>query len=88
MSSKVLTDSRAAKGITGFGDLDPHQRRHDGDRNALYFFIIALISGVTIGVKNYLFAASAAELTGRLRSLTFRAILRQDGEYLVSCSFY
>ncbi|KAI0789769.1 P-loop containing nucleoside triphosphate hydrolase protein [Abortiporus biennis] len=67
-----------AKGLTSFGDLDPKQRRHDGDRNALWFFIIALISMCTIGNQNYLFGSSAAELTAKLRSLSFRAILRQD----------
>lgn len=31
-----------SKGITGFSDLDPHQRRHDGDRNALWLFLISI----------------------------------------------
>ncbi|CAL1712814.1 unnamed protein product [Somion occarium] len=70
-----------AKGVTAFGEEDPRHRRHDGDRNALYFFIIALISACTIGVQNTMFAASAAELTTKLRSLSFRAILRQDVEF-------
>ena len=70
-----------AKGVTAFGEQDPKQRRHDGDRNALWFFIIALISTCTITVQNGLFAQSAAELTNKLRSLSFRAILRQDVEY-------
>ncbi|THH26451.1 hypothetical protein EUX98_g7736 [Antrodiella citrinella] len=69
------------KGVTSLGDLDGHQRRHDGDRSALWLFIIALISLVTIAVQNYLFGASAAELTTKLKSLSFRAILRQDVEY-------
>jgi ATP-binding cassette subfamily B (MDR/TAP) protein 1 len=69
-----------AKGINGFSDLDPHQRRHDGDRNALYFFIIALGSTCTIGIQNYLFTSAAGALTAKVRSLSFRAILRQDGE--------
>jgi hypothetical protein len=25
-----------AKGVAGFSDIDGHQRRHDGDRNALW----------------------------------------------------
>ena len=69
------------KAINSFSDIDPRQRRHDGDRNALYFFIIALVSTCTICVQNYMFGASAAELTAKLRSLSFRAILRQDIEY-------
>lgn len=26
-----------AKGIDGFSQIDPHVRRHDGDRNALWY---------------------------------------------------
>ncbi|THH28698.1 hypothetical protein EUX98_g5479 [Antrodiella citrinella] len=70
-----------AKGVNGFADLGSHQRRHDGDRNALWLFVIALISMITIGVQNFFFASSAADLTSKLRSLSFRAILRQDIEY-------
>lgn len=66
------------KGITGFSDLDTHQRRFDGDRNALWLFIIAIIAFFTIATQNYLFGASAAELTSKLKSLSFKAILRQD----------
>ena len=67
------------KAVNGFSDIDPHQRRHDGDRNALYFFIIALVSTLTIGVQNYMFGATSASLSAKLRSLSFKAILRQDG---------
>lgn len=44
-------------------------------------FIIAIISTFSIGWQNYLFAASAATLTARLRSLSFKAILRQDSKH-------
>ena len=71
------------KAINSFSDTDPHQRRHDGDRNALYFFIIALISTLTIGVQNYMFGSTSASLSGRLRELSFKAILRQDGTFPV-----
>lgn len=70
-----------AKGINGFSDLDPHKRRFDGDRNALWFFLIAIGSTIAIGVQNHLFAAAAAELSSKLRSLSFRAILRQDIQF-------
>ncbi|RPD54666.1 P-loop containing nucleoside triphosphate hydrolase protein [Lentinus tigrinus ALCF2SS1-7] len=70
-----------AKGISTFSDIDKAQRRHDGDRNALYFFIIAILSMIAVGFQNYLFASSAAELTSKLRSMSFRAILRQDIEF-------
>jgi ATP-binding cassette subfamily B (MDR/TAP) protein 1 len=56
------------------------QIRHDGDRNALWFFIISIGATATITIQNYFFTNSAAILTGKLRSLGFRAILRQDSE--------
>ena len=37
---------------------------------------------LSIGIQNYLFASSAASLTSKLRSLSFRAILRQDSTLL------
>ncbi|KAJ3557819.1 hypothetical protein NM688_g1271 [Phlebia brevispora] len=69
------------KAINSFSDTDFHQLRHDGDRNALWFFIIAIISTWTIGIQNYMFGATAAQLTSKLRSISFRAILRQDIEF-------
>ncbi|KAF7298981.1 hypothetical protein MIND_00846300 [Mycena indigotica] len=69
-----------AKGINGF-ELEGHARRHAGDRNALWFFIIAILSTFCIGFQNYLFSSAAATLTMRLRQLSFKAILRQDIEF-------
>lgn len=69
-----------AKGINAFSEIDPHQRRHDGDRVALWLFVIAIISMMTIGIQNYMFASTAATLTAKLRSLSFKAILRQDSK--------
>ncbi|KAG6837188.1 hypothetical protein H0H93_013415 [Arthromyces matolae] len=70
-----------AKGINGFSAPTRAEMRFQGDRNALWFFIIAIISTLAIGFQNYLFASSAAALTAKLRSLSFRAILRQDIEF-------
>lgn len=70
-----------AKAIGGFADLDPHQRRLSGDRSALYFFVIAILSTIAIGLQNYMFANAAATLTAKLRAISFRAILRQDSEF-------
>ncbi|KAJ7288261.1 P-loop containing nucleoside triphosphate hydrolase protein [Mycena rebaudengoi] len=70
-----------ANGITGFSLPDAHGRRIAGDRNALWFFVIALASTVAIGIQNYCFSSSGATLTQKLRSLTYRAILRQDIEF-------
>ncbi|KAF8194139.1 P-loop containing nucleoside triphosphate hydrolase protein [Pholiota molesta] len=55
-------------------------RRHQGDRNALWMFIIAILHDA-IGCQNYLFSVAAAKLTSRLRNLSFKAILRQDIEF-------
>lgn len=69
-----------AKGIDGFSK-EGHERRVAGDRNALWLFIIAIISTFAIGFQNFLFASSAASLTAKLRSLSFKSILRQDIEF-------
>ncbi|KAI6030747.1 P-loop containing nucleoside triphosphate hydrolase protein [Pisolithus orientalis] len=67
-----------AKAIDGFSQTDPSVRRHDGNMNALWFFIVAIVSSVVIAIQNYVFALAASELTTKLRTLSFRAILRQD----------
>lgn len=41
-------------------------------------FIISVLAMISIGSQNYLFASAASSLTSKLRSLSFRAILRQD----------
>jgi ATP-binding cassette subfamily B (MDR/TAP) protein 1 len=69
------------KGIEGFSQLDNATRRHEGDRNALWLFILAIVSSVGFAFQNYFFASSASTLTAKLRSLSFRAILRQDIAY-------
>ncbi|KAF8506439.1 P-loop containing nucleoside triphosphate hydrolase protein [Gautieria morchelliformis] len=58
--------------------LSGHDLRVQMDRNALWFFLISIISALSIAFQNYLFATSAAQLTFKLRSLSFQAILRQD----------
>ncbi|KZT11907.1 P-loop containing nucleoside triphosphate hydrolase protein [Laetiporus sulphureus 93-53] len=70
-----------AKGISGFSDTDEHTRRHNGDRVALWFFIIAILSAMAIGFQNFYFASSAGLLTNKIRSLSFRAVVRQDIEF-------
>ncbi|KAM6494368.1 multidrug resistance protein 1 [Amanita muscaria] len=70
-----------AKAINVFSYLDPHERRVEGDRNALYLFIIAILSSIAMSIQIYSFSAAASRLTARLRTLSFKAILRQDIEY-------
>ncbi|KAG9118341.1 GTPase-activating protein, partial [Ceratobasidium sp. 392] len=67
-----------AKAIVGFSLPDNRDKRHSGDRNALWFFIIAIVSAAAIAIQNALFGMTAARLTSKLRTLSFRAILRQD----------
>ncbi|KAG6331124.1 hypothetical protein ID866_7968 [Astraeus odoratus] len=68
-------------GINGFSQLDASVRSHDGDRNALYFFIISIVASISIGIQNYTFSLAAAKLTAKLRILSFRSILRQDIQF-------
>ena len=58
------------------------QKNHELDLDLflIRFFVIAILSTMTLGAQNYLFASSASVLTSRLRSLSFKAILRQDSE--------
>lgn len=57
-----------------------HELRVQGNQNALWFFIIALLSTVAMAVQTFFFARSAALLTSKLRFLSFKAILRQDSK--------
>ncbi|KAG8998222.1 GTPase-activating protein [Tulasnella sp. JGI-2019a] len=66
------------KAISSFSLQDHHALRHAGDRNALWLFLIAICSTIAISHQNYFFSRAAASLTRKLRSLSFRAILRQD----------
>ena len=55
-----------------------HDLRVQGNQNALWFFIISLLSTAAMAVQTFFFARSAALLTSKLRWLSFKAILRQD----------
>ncbi|KAI6041412.1 P-loop containing nucleoside triphosphate hydrolase protein [Pisolithus marmoratus] len=69
------------KAIAGFSQPDASARRHAGDMNALWFFIVAIVSSLFISVQNYVFTLAASELTTKLRMLSFSAILRQDIQF-------
>lgn len=70
-----------AKALDGFSLQDPHERRHAGDRNALWLFIIAILSACAISVQNWMFNHAAAQLSAILRDRSFKAILSQDVEF-------
>ncbi|THU88633.1 P-loop containing nucleoside triphosphate hydrolase protein [Dendrothele bispora CBS 962.96] len=70
-----------SKGIQGFSTNDLQAMRSDNDRVALWFFLMAIISMVAIGMQNFEFSSAAATVTAQLRRLSFKAILRQDIEF-------
>ncbi|KAF9254844.1 ste6-like protein [Marasmius fiardii PR-910] len=70
-----------AKSINTFTVQDRHELRFQGDRNALWFFVIAIGGSVCVGSQNFNFTSAAASLSYKIRSLSFRAILRQDIEF-------
>jgi hypothetical protein len=43
-------------------------------------FIVAILAMLSIGLQNYLFSSSASSLSRKLRSLSLRAVLRQDSK--------
>lgn len=70
-----------AKSLDGFSLQDPHARRQAGDRNALWLFIIAILSAIAIAVQNWLYNHAAAQLSAVLRAKSFKAIISQDVEF-------
>lgn len=70
-----------AGSIDGFSKQSPQERRHDGDRNALWLFIISILSALSIATQNWMFNNAAAQLSAVLRNSSFKAILSQDIEF-------
>ena len=70
-----------AQSLNGFSLQDPRERRHAGDRNALWCFIISILSGFSIAIQNWMFNRAAAQLSAVLRNRSFKAILSQDIEF-------
>ena len=70
-----------AKGLAGFSLLDSQERRHAGDRNALWLFLISVLSCVAISIQNCMFNRAASRLSAVLRKRSFDAILSQDIEF-------
>lgn len=70
-----------AKSLDGFSKQSPQERRHDGNRNALWFFIISILSALAISIQNWMFNSAAAQLSAVLRNTSFKSILSQDIEF-------
>ncbi len=66
------------KSIAAFSQTDSGELRRQSDRNALWYFISAIASAFAILLQNGCLSRSAESLTAKLRSMTFRAMLRQD----------
>ncbi|KAF8321282.1 P-loop containing nucleoside triphosphate hydrolase protein [Clavulina sp. PMI_390] len=64
--------------IQGFQTTDRSELRKNGDRNALWFFIISIGAALAIWAEHVFFKEGAATLTWKLRGMSFQAILRQD----------
>jgi len=73
-----------ARGIEGLSKPTDEERRHEGNRTALWLFVVAIVAGLSIAGQNYFFSTAAYALTAGLRSLGFKALLRQDSGYPVN----
>ncbi|KAI6166370.1 P-loop containing nucleoside triphosphate hydrolase protein [Pisolithus thermaeus] len=69
------------KALSGFSQSDTSVRSQDGNIDAPWFFVVAIVSSVVIAIQNYVFTLAASNLTTKLRTLSFRAILRQDIQF-------
>ncbi|TIA91996.1 hypothetical protein E3P99_00799 [Wallemia hederae] len=57
------------------------QMRHNGDRDALYFFVIAIGATIAIYIQSLLMHSAGEMLTYILRHKSFAKLLRSDVEY-------
>lgn len=69
-----------ANGINTFA-LPVDQIQHESNRNALWYFITAILAAMIIWVQQFCLINTAENLTGRLRALYLRAFIRQDIAY-------
>ena len=46
------------------------------------FFVIAIVAAISSLILTYCFTLASAELTAKLRILSFRTVLRQDSRFL------
>ncbi|KAG8914035.1 GTPase-activating protein [Tulasnella sp. 408] len=67
-----------AKAMDGFSLQDRHALRHEGDRNALWMFIVALLAAASMAIQSYYFTNAAAGLVEKLTCRSFRAMLKQE----------
>ncbi|KAG8925777.1 GTPase-activating protein [Tulasnella sp. 417] len=66
------------KALETFSYTDKHVLRHEGDRNALWMFIVAIGASFTTAAGFSCFGRASAGLQQKLRSSILRAMLRQN----------
>ncbi|CAD5211612.1 unnamed protein product [Bursaphelenchus okinawaensis] len=64
-----------------FATSSPDERMKQAVWNCIYFCILGVGGGITIGLGSYLFGKAGESLTKRLRVALFRNIVYQDGPY-------
>ncbi|KAJ7720288.1 P-loop containing nucleoside triphosphate hydrolase protein [Mycena maculata] len=67
-----------AKALVAYSDTTKGGLRHDTSRDALWFFIISIASGILQLLQTKYLMETSAALCEKLRLLNFKAILRQD----------
>ncbi|EGN96419.1 hypothetical protein SERLA73DRAFT_170797 [Serpula lacrymans var. lacrymans S7.3] len=67
-----------AKALQTYQNTGSPDFRTQGDRNALWLFIIAICSTLSLAMHNVLFGKGAAILTTKLRLLAFQGLLHQE----------
>ncbi len=74
----ILFFSRIGLAISNFSIQNPSELLSATYRSALWYFIIAILAFFIIATQQYTLITTAETLTGKLRALSFKAILRQD----------
>uniref|UniRef100_A0A1I7SW83 ABC-type xenobiotic transporter n=1 Tax=Bursaphelenchus xylophilus TaxID=6326 RepID=A0A1I7SW83_BURXY len=64
-----------------FATSDKDERMRQAVWNCVYFCILGVVGGITIGLGSYLFGKAGESLTKRLRIALFKNIVYQDGPY-------
>ncbi len=80
---RSLSNFSRCPGIIGVECPQPFRGEmiNEGDRNALYFFIVAILSTIAVAVQTHGLTRAASYLMERLRRMSLAAFLRADVAY-------